>query len=298
MRIVIAGGTGFLGGTLAAALRRDGHEVVVLTRRSAPGPGQATWRPDGRAGDWARVVEDAGAVVNLAGESIAGRRWSASRKRALLESRLLPTRSLAAAIRDASRPPATFVQGSAVGYYGPRGDEEVTEDACAGDDFLGRTAVAWEAAAAPIAQMGPRVAWLRTGLAIAPEGGVLQRMLLPFRLGVGGPFGDGRHYMPWIHRDDWVDLVRWLIATPAAAGPCNATAPEPVSNEAFSATLGRVLGRPHALRAPAVALRAVLGEMADVVLTGQRAVPARAASLGFRFRFPSLEPALRDLLRR
>lgn len=296
MRIVIAGGTGFLGSALAAALRRDGHDIVVLTRRPPAAPGQVRWTPDGTAGAWAHVVEDAGAVVNLSGESIAGRRWSDARKRTLLDSRLLPTRSLAAAIRDAAHPPATVVQGSAVGYYGPRGDDVVTEDAPAGDDFLGRTSVAWEAAAAPIAETGSRVAWLRTGLVLAPEGGVLQRMLLPFRLCVGGPLGDGRHYVPWIHRDDWIGLVRWLIATRQASGPSNATAPEPVTGEAFSATLGRVLRRPHALRVPAFALRAALGEMADVVLTGQRAVPARALSLGFRFSFPSLEPALRDLL--
>jgi uncharacterized protein (TIGR01777 family) len=297
MRIVIAGGAGLLGGALSASLREARHEVVVLTRRSPAGPGQATWTPDGTAGAWGSVVDGADAIVNLSGESIAGARWTEARKRTLLDSRVVPTRSLAAAVRDAARPPKVFLQASAVGYYGPRGDEMVTEDAGPGDDFLARTCVAWEASAAPLAGMGLRVAWIRTGLVLAADGGVLGRLLLPFKLGVGGPFGDGRQFMPWIHVADWVALVRWMLETDGATGPCNASAPEPVTNGEFSATLGRVLGRPHVVRAPAFALRAVLGEMADAVLTGQRAVPRRPIALGFHFRFETLEPALRDLLR-
>jgi uncharacterized protein (TIGR01777 family) len=298
VRIVIAGGSGFLGRALVAALRHDGHEVTVLTRRTPAPHGSVTWSPDGHVGPWAAAIDGADGVVNLAGESIAGRRWSEARKRTLLESRVVPTRSLVNAVQHATRPPAAFVQGSAIGYYGPRGDEIVNDDAAAGDDFLGRTCVAWEAAAAPLEGTPVRLARLRTGLVLAQDGGVLQRMLLPFRLGLGGPFGDGRHYMPWVHRDDWVDLVRWLLATRAAAGAFIGAAPEPVTNQAFVATLGHVLHRPHLLRAPALALRTVLGEMADVVLTGQRAVPARALALGFRYRFPTLEPALHDLLAR
>jgi uncharacterized protein (TIGR01777 family) len=297
VRIVIAGGTGLLGAALVTALRHDGHDIVVLTRRPA-GDGQVTWTPDGTVGPWARALDGAAAVVNLTGESIAASRWTDARKRALVDSRVRPTRSLVEAARRVAHPPAALIQGSGLGYYGPRGDEPVTEDTPPGADFLARTCVAWEQSAAPIAAAGVRLAWLRTGPVLATEGGVLERMLLPFRLGVGGPFGDGRPYLPWIHRSDWVDLVRWILATPSASGPFNASAPEPVTNEAFAATLGRVLRRPHLLRAPAFALRAVLGEMADVVLTGQRAVPARALASGFRFRFPSLEPALRDLLGR
>jgi len=298
VRIVIAGGTGLLGAALVSALRHDGHEVIVLTRRAADGHGYVTWTPDGTVGPWARALDGADAVINLTGESIAAGRWTDARKRALVDSRVLPTRSLADATRRVARPPATFVQSSGLGYYGPRGDEPVTEDMPPGSDFLARTCVAWEEGAAPLAAAGVRLASLRSGPVLATEGGVLARMLLPFRLGLGGPFGDGRHFMPWIHRSDWVDVVRWIVATPSAAGPFNVSAPEPVTNEAFAATLAHVLRRPHLLRAPAFALRAVLGEMADVVLTGQRAVPARALALGFRFRFPSLEPAFRDLLGR
>jgi uncharacterized protein (TIGR01777 family) len=298
VRIVIAGGTGFLGRALTEALTARRHEVIVLTRRHPARPGQVSWTPDGTAGPWARVLDGADAVVNLAGESIAGARWTERRKRLLLDSRVLPARSLVAAVSGASRPPAVIVQSSAVGYYGGRGDEPIAESSGPGDDFLARTSVAWEAAAAPFEREGLRLVVVRTGLVLAPDGGALQRMLPPFRLGAGGPFGDGRTMMPWIHRTDWVRFVEWVLATREASGPFNLAAPEPVSNEMFAATLARVLHRPALMRVPAFALRLVLGEMADVVLTGQAAVPARALALGFRFSFPSLEPALRDLLPR
>jgi uncharacterized protein (TIGR01777 family) len=296
MRIVIAGGTGFLGTPLAAALRADGHDVIVLTRRTAPGWGEAHWTPDGQAGAWAAALDDAGAVVNLAGASIAGRRWTAARKAVLRDSRLLATQSLVRALQRATHQPGVFVSASAVGYYGPRGAEIVTEEDPAGTDFLGALTAEWEQAAAPLVREGIRVACVRTGLALSPDGGVLGRLLLPYRMGVGGPFGSGRQYMPWIHREDWIALVRWVIATDAADGPINATAPEPVTNEELSATLARVLHRPALLRVPAVALRLVLGELAEALLSGQRAVPARATALGFSFRWATLEPALRHLL--
>jgi hypothetical protein len=299
MRIVIAGGTGFLGTPLVAALAADGHEVTVLSRGAAHRAGRVTtvaWTPDGRSGPWARVVDGADAVVNLAGASIASGRWSAARKRLLEESRLQATTSLVRAILEATTRPRALVSGSAVGYYGNSGDAIVDEQAAAGDDFLGRLSVAWEAAAAPAADAGVRVAWLRTGLALAPDGGVLGRMLLPFRLGIAGRFGSGRQYMPWIHRADWVALVRWILATDAA-GPFNLTAPAPATNAAFTTTLARVLRRPAVLPVPGIALRVVLGELSQALLEGQRAVPSRAEALGFRFAWPALEPALRDLLR-
>jgi uncharacterized protein (TIGR01777 family) len=303
MKIVIAGGTGFLGRPLARALAADGREVVVLTRRPSAPPATpearfVTWRPEGKGGAWAAEIDGAGAVVNLAGESIAARRWSSTQKRRILNSRVQATRSLAEAVRSAARPPLAFVSGSAVGYYGPLGDEIATEATPAGSDFLAGVCAEWESEAAHAAGTATRVACLRTGLVIEQDGGALPRMLRPFRLGAGGPLGSGRQYMPWIHRDDWVALVRWTIDTPAAAGPINATAPRPVTNREFSRALGRALHRPAFMPAPAFALRLALGEMADaLLLSGQRAVPAKAEHLGFRFRYSLLDEALGAILK-
>jgi hypothetical protein len=300
MRIVIAGGTGFLGAALTAALRADRHDVVVLTRQSGTLlPGRAAWTPDGAAGPWARVIDGADGVINLAGAALDGKRWTETRKRELVDSRVLATRSLVRAIGVAARPPSVFLSSSAVGYYGARGDEVLTEDAGAGSDFLARLVTQWEGEAGTAASTHTRVVLLRSGIVLAPDGGALARMLLPFRFGVGGPFGSGRQYMSWIHRQDWVDMTRWLLTTASADGPINVTAPAPATNEQFAATLAGVLRRPHLLRAPGFALRLALGEMADAaLLTGQRVVPARAQALGFRFLWPALDAALRDLVDR
>jgi uncharacterized protein len=301
MKIVVAGGNGFLGRPLSERLASDRHEVVVLTRHPEPRAAtfrQAMWWPDGRAGEWASEVDGATAIVNLAGESIAARRWSAAQKQAIFDSRVTATRSLVAAIASASRPPVVLGSGSAVGYYGPCDAEPITESAPPGSDFLARVCVEWEAEAMRGAGARTRVALVRTGLVLDRSGGALPQMLPPFKLGVGGPVGSGQQYWPWIHLDDWIELVRWIVLTAAAAGPLNATAPEPVTNRAFAKALGRVLRRPSFIPAPAFALRALLGEMADgLLLAGQRAVPARAEALGFRFRFPRLEPALADIFR-
>jgi uncharacterized protein len=302
MKIVIAGGTGFLGQPLARALAADGREVVILTRRPSAPPATrearfVTWRPEGDGGAWAAEIDGAGALVNLAGESIAARRWSNTQKQRILDSRVQATRSLAGAARSAARPPLAFVSGSAVGYYGPLGDEIATEATPAGSDFLAGVCSEWESEAVRGAGTATRVACIRTGLVIEKDGGALLRMLLPFRLGAGGPLGSGRQYMPWIHRDDWVALVRWAIDTPAAGGPINATAPLPVTNMEFSRALGRALHRPAFMPAPAFALRLALGEMADaLLLSGQRAVPAKAERLGFRFRYTRLDEALGAIL--
>jgi hypothetical protein len=296
VRILLAGGSGLLGRALGARLGRDGHTVRVLTRRPRPGmPDDVPWTPDGSAGAWASEVGEADALVNLAGEGIADRRWSAQRKEALRASRLLATRSLVEAVRRAARPPRVFVSGSAVGYYGPRGDEILTERDDPGSDFLARLAAEWEreAAAAPASV---RVAVVRTGLVLDPAGGALRKMLLPFRLGLGGRVGSGRQYMPWIHIDDWVRLIAWILASEGARGAFNATAPAPVTNAAFTRALGRALSRPAVIPVPGFAVRVLLGELAGALLTGQRAVPARALEMGFAFRFTEIEPALADLL--
>jgi uncharacterized protein (TIGR01777 family) len=297
VRIVIAGGTGFLGRPLASALARHGHEVGILTRRSRALPaGHVTWNPDGHSGAWASALEGVDAVVNLAGESIAGGRWTSDRKRTLLESRLLATRSLVSALRTVAARPRVFVNASGVGYYGARGDEEIGEDAPPGTDFLAGMSAAWEAEAAQADEGGTRVIVLRNGLVLAPDGGVLGRLLLPFKLGLGGVLGDGRQYVPWIHRRDWIDLVRWSLITGGVYGTFNATAPEPVTNRELTERLAEALHRPHVFRVPPFALRFALGEIADTLLTGQRAVPRRALAQDFHFRWPSLAPALRNLL--
>jgi uncharacterized protein len=298
MRIVIAGGSGFLGRPLAAALAADGHDVVTLTRGEGPRRGQTrsravAWTPNGETGRWAAEIDGAGAVVNLAGESIAGRRWSPAHKRRILDSRVQATRSLVSAIQAADAPPAVFLSGSAVGYYGPRGDEVVTEDTPAGADFLAGVCVQWEAEALLAASDRTRVACIRTGMALERDGGALPQMLPPFRFGVGGSVGSGRQYWSWIHRADWIALVQWAIRTPAAAGALNGTSPDPVTNAEFARALGRAMRRPAIMPAPGFALRLMLGEMADaLLLSGQRVVPARPESLGFIFRYPGVEQAL------
>ena len=295
MKIVIAGGTGFLGRPLVADLVSGGNEVVVLSRGG--GVTGATrsvlWSPDGSAGKWAAEIDGADAVLNLAGESIAGKRWSSAHKEQILDSRVRATRSLVAAIAGALQPPPLFVSGSAVGYYGPRGDEVVTEDTPPGSDFLARVCVQWEAEAARLTGPRTRVVFIRTGLVLERDGGALPEMLPPFRFGAGGPVGSGTQYWPWIHRADWIGLVRWAIETAAVSGPLNATAPEPVTNAEFARALGRALHRPAFMPAPACALRLMLGEMADaLLLSGQRVVPAKAQLLGFVFKYAHLNDAL------
>jgi hypothetical protein len=303
MKTVVAGGTGLLGCPLAARLLAEGHDVVILTRGSARSGGVArarfvTWTPDGTVGPWAGEIDGASLVINLTGESIAGRRWSSAHKERIRESRLQATRSLVEAVRRASAPPAVFVNGSAVGYYGPHGDEIVTESTPPGADFLATVCVQWEAEASRVASAATRLICVRTGLVLDGSGGALPQMLPPFKFGVGGPVGSGRQYWPWIHHDDWLALVLWAIDTPQASGPINATAPVPVSNADFARALGRALSRPALLPAPAFALRLLLGEMADaLLLSGQRALPAVAERLGFPFRYPRIDDALRAIFR-
>ena len=309
--IVIAGGTGFLGRPLAARLAADGHAVTVLTRTTTSGTsghnssrpagssiGYLEWQPDGTTGPWSRAIEGAGAVVNLAGESIAAR-WTTTHKTRILESRLNATKSLVAAITAARQPPPLFVSASAVGYYGDRGEEVLTEQSAPGRDFLADVCVQWEREAMRADSPRTRVAVVRSGMALDPSGGALAKMLPPFKMFVGGPLGSGRQFMSWIHRSDWVALVRWIITNATVGGVVNATAPEPVTNATFAKTLGRALHRPSLLPAPAFALRMLVGEMADgMLLASQRAMPACAETLGFPFSYPRLELALDSLFTR
>jgi uncharacterized protein len=299
MRVVVTGGTGFLGRPLILRLRAAGHEVTTLTRRAdgRSGGREVEWHPSGAAGSWVSELEGADAVINLAGEPLAECRWSEARKQRIRDSRLNATRSIVGAIGRARRRPAVLFSGSAVGYYGPRGAEPIAEAEPAGTDFLGRLARDWEDAALDAQRLGARVVLLRTGLVLERDGGALQPLLLPFRLGVGGPLGSGEQYWPWIHRDDWVAAIEWLLSNPSISGPVNIAAPFPETNRAFSKTLAAVLGRPCVFRVPSVALRVALGEMADVVLTGQRAIPAKLAAANFPFVFERLDRALAAILR-
>ena len=295
MVIVIAGGSGFLGRELASRLTADGHNVRILTRRSSTSPGAITWNPDGSAGALPQHLEGIDAIVNLAGENLANWPWTAARKEAFRTSRILSTRTVARAIAACVRPPRVFVSASAVGYYGPHGDEPVTEATPPGTDFLAKLCVEWEQEARAAERPGLRVCVVRTGLPLSPAGGALPVMMRPFKFGFGGPLGSGQQYVPWIHVDDWTAMVTWMIKTDSAAGAFNASAPAPVTNRTFAQTLGRVLRRPSMMPAPAFAVRLALGEMAALVLNGQRELPVHAEHLGFAFSHRALEPALRDL---
>ncbi len=303
MRVAVTGGTGLVGQALVRALHGDDHDVLVLSRRGNAGPGgvrTARWPgAEGGGGTWWRTLEGADAVVHLAGEPIAARRWDTAQKERIRASRTRGTRALVEGMSQLQRPPAVLISASAVGYYGPCGDAVIHEDAPPGRDFLAEVCVAWEAEAARAEALGTRVAVLRLGLVLAAHGGALARMLLPFRLFLGGPAGTGRQWVAWIHLDDAVGLMRWLLTTPDARGPFHATAPQPLTNRDFSRAIGRALGRPSWLPVPAAALRLALGEMAEaLLLTGQRAVPARALAGGVGFRYADADAALRAVLGR
>ncbi len=305
MRIIITGGTGLIGRALSTHLASEGHEVVVLSRspESAPRlpPGVRVARWDARTADgWAALADGAGAIVNLAGASL-DRRWTSDYKRVIRESRLNAGRAVSAAVAQARAKPSVVVQASGAGYYGPRGDEILTEEASAGPGFLGNTAVAWEASTASVAEMdgvagGVRHVIIRSGVVLSTEGGALPRMMLPFQFFVGSTLGTGDQWLSWIHIEDEVRAIRFLIETDAATGYFNVTAPHPVTNREFSRLLGRVMRRPAFFRVPSFVLRLLLGEMSTVVVDGQRAVPRNLLDLGFTFRFPHLDTALRDLL--
>ena len=307
MKIVIAGGSGFLGTALAWAWAEEEHDVRILTRAlpegqaqhesgtGKPGITRVGWRPDGTAATVGQELERADALIGLAGESIGDGRWTAARKRALRDSRIRATRSLVEALAATREPPHTFVTASGVGYYGDRGSETLSEDAPPGSDFIARLCAEWEAEAMRAARPGVRVVPLRTGLVLEKSGGALARMITPFRFGFGGRLGTGRQYLSWIHRLDWLELVRFIVDTKTIEGAVNATAPHPVTNTAFSHALGRALHRPSFMRAPSFALRIMLGELADSVLTGQRAIPAKALAHGYHFRYPEIEIAFRGI---
>ena len=291
--ILVTGGTGFIGRRLVSALVAAGHEVTVLTRSSGHGLGLPL--PLRLITSLDQIPDDArlDAIINLAGEPISNGLWTRGKRIRILRSRLRATRDLVALIARLHTRPSVLVSGSAIGWYGLRGDEPLDESAQGLDCFSRRLCVRWERAASAAEGLGVRTVYLRTGLVLAAEGGMLARMLTPFEFGLGGPFGNGRHWMSWIHRDDLVRLIAHAMASPDMAGPVNGVAPTPVTNRAFAAALGRALGRPALLPAPAAPLRLALGDFADeLLLSGQRVLPAAALTSGFRFTYPDVDGAL------
>ncbi len=304
MRVTVTGATGLIGPSLVNSLLERDAQVTVLTRD----PERATAKlGDVQAVRWdldsepAPVEALAGrdAIVHLAGEPVA-QRWSAKAKQAIRESRAVGTRNLVAGIgavaQEGGQRPGTLVSSSAIGYYGPHGDEPLDEDAAPGSDFLAEVCVEWESAAAAAGELGLRVVQVRTGVVLDSDGGALSKMLPPFRLGIGGPVASGRQYISWIHAEDLAGMMLAALEDPRWIGPVNATAPEPATNRDFSKVLGRVLGRPAFLPVPGAALRVLYGDMAEIVTSGARVLPAKPLVLGYQFRHPQLEEALRSAL--
>ncbi len=299
MRILITGGTGLIGRYLCKVLLAEGHQLTVLSRspETVTVKCGAAVQPMAKLGEW-KPERTFDAVINLAGEPIVDARWTEQRKRVLRDSRIALTAELVSRIAAAKQKPAVLLSGSAVGYYGGRGDMMLDEDSGAGTDFPARLCVDWEAEASAAEQHGVRVCQLRTGLILSREGGLLGRMLPPFRLGLGARVGDGRQWMSWVHIEDYVALLQRLLRDEQMRGPYNMTAPAPVTNKEFTTTLASTLHRPAPFVAPAALLKLSLGESASLLLDGQRVLPARLTAAGCQFKFPTLGSALADLLSR
>ncbi|MDX1993954.1 MAG: TIGR01777 family oxidoreductase [bacterium] len=306
MRVVITGGTGLIGKALTKSLATDGHHVVVVSRnprQTEPLPATVSFQAwDGRTAEgWGKAVDGADAVVNLAGESIAGEgflpaRWTVERKHNILNSRVNAGKAVSDAVTAANSKPGVLIQASAVGYYGSQPNSKViTEASPAGNDFLADVCKQWEASTTYVESVGVRRAIIRTGVVLSLDGGALPRQAFPFKLFAGGPLGSGKQPYPWIHLADEVRAIRFLIEHPQATGPFNLTSPNPVTNAEFSHAIGRVMGRPSFVPAPGFAFKAAFGDVSMVVLEGQRAIPQRLQELGFTFLFPDAEGALRDL---
>ena len=316
MRVFVTGGTGLVGSLLVKRLRERGDHVVLLSRRpeaSAQFTGENVTVVVGnptQAGPWMDALAGCDAVVNLAGEGVFNRRWSPDFKELVYTSRMQGTDNVVAGLKKAPAGARVLINASAIGYYGPHGDDELTEDSPAGispgnatprsdlrgAEFLAKVCIDWERAAEAAAASGVRVVLLRTGIVLDPQGGALKQLLPPFKMFAGGPVAGGKQWMSWIHKDDEVGLILFALDQPGILGPFNATAPNPATNIEFSTTLGKVLGRPSFFPTPGFMLNLMLGESAQIVTTGQRVLPVKALSAGYTFQFPDLEGALRNLL--
>jgi uncharacterized protein (TIGR01777 family) len=307
MKFFVTGGTGLVGGRLIPKLCQRGHTVAALTRRPAVARerfGNTCTAVEGdpmQGGAWMDAVDDCDAIIHLAGENIFAHRWSDAFKTLLRDSRIKGTEHIVQALAKkpttAAGSPKVLVNASAIGYYGPHGDEELDEEGSHGHDFLAQLCLDWEKSALSARDQGVRVAIVRVGVVLDKAGGALAKMLTPFKLGAGGPVGSGKQWMSWIHIDDLTDLFIFAAENASASGPLNGTAPQPVTNKDFGKALGRALSRPSFMPTPAFALRVMLGEVADVITTGQRVFPRKSLALGFTFKFPEIEAALRDVLR-
>ncbi len=300
MKILVTGSTGLIGSALVSFLTTGGHEVTRLVRseskRTTDSIPVLVWDPASGKVD-AAGLEALDGVIHLAGESIAAARWTTAQKSRIVESRVKGTRLLAETLAKLSLPPKVLICSSAIGYYGNRGDEELIEGSSSGSDFLSRVCCEWEAAASPALKKGIRVVHLRTGIVLSPKGGALAKMLLPFQLGVGGVIGNGRQFMSWIALDDVVGACHYVLLNDSLRGPVNAVAPNPVTNQVFTKTMGKVLRRPTVFPLPAFAARLGFGEMADaLLLSSARVVPRKLQDSGYHFRFSDLENALRHIL--
>lgn len=299
MKVLIFGGTGLIGKALAAQLVSSGHEVKIASRSAAPaglpeGVGAVQW--DGKtAAGWEEAAQWAEAMINLAGENIGAKRWSTERKEAILESRLMAGQAICAAVRQGARP-QVLVQASAVGYYGTSFTENFYERSKAGRDFLAKVCVDWEKSTAEVEAAGIRRVIVRTGVVLDPKEGALARMMMPFKLYVGGKLGSGRQWISWIHLQDEVNAIQFLLENSNARGAYNLAAPKPVTNAYFARVLGTVMKKPCWLPVPAWALQKLLGEMSTIVLDGQRVVCERLPAAGFSFKYTEIEPALSAIL--
>jgi|Deesub1362A_J573_1020465.scaffolds.fasta_scaffold00173_33 hypothetical protein len=299
MNILITGGTGFIGSALTEELLREGHNVVITTRRR-----ESMWYEDRGILKWSPpalipsdIISRIDAIINLAGESIASGRWTEERKALIRQSRIDTTRAIVQSIRNVNRPPGILISASAVGYYGARGDEELTEDSPPGNDFLADVCKEWEGEAMKAEDEGVRVVITRIGLVLGPGGGLLSRMDRPFRFFIGGHIGTGRQWFSWIHRADLIGIMRFILEHDEIKGPVNATAPHPVTNREFSKALGRALGRPSWFNVPSFAIRLALGEFGEMLLTGQRVIPEKIIKAGYQFQYTDVEEALRSIYR-
>ncbi len=300
MKILMSGVTGLIGRTLSQKLKTDGHSIIGLSRSpekagNLPVEAMRQWNPEAGAPPSA-AFEGVAAVIHLAGEPVAEGRWTDERKRRIRDSRIISTRNLVEAMRQLPAPPRVFVAGSAVGLYGNRGDEELTEDAKPGTDFLSQVCIEWEAEANRAREFDVRTVEVRTGVVLAKDGGALPKMLPPFKLGIAGPLGDGRQYFPWVHLDDIVGLFEFALTNEALNRPINGSAPEPVTNSQFTKQLAAAIHRVAIFPMPAFALKLLFGEMATVLLASQRVVPKAALDAGYHFNYPDLKSALNNLI--